>query len=56
MHADLRITDGVYGILSGSDVQSAIAGLSDANPVGQQSVIEMLESILAEMKRGANLT
>lgn len=52
MHASLTITDGVYGVLTGIDVQSTIAGLTGAVQGDQQAVIAMLESLLAKIKGG----
>jgi integrase len=52
MHADLRITDRVYGVLSADDVQGTIAGLTDPHPTDQQAVIDLLESLLTKMKQG----
>ena len=52
MHADLSITDRVYGVLSADDVQSTIAGLTTSHPTDQQTVIDLLESLLAKMKQG----
>jgi hypothetical protein len=51
MHADLRIADRVYRVLPGSDVQSTITRLTNDDPVDRQAMIEMLESLLAEVKR-----
>jgi hypothetical protein len=52
MHADLSITDRVYGVLSADDVQSTIAGLTTSHSTDQQAVIELLESLLTKMKQG----
>jgi site-specific recombinase XerD len=43
MHSDLRITDKIYGVLTESDVQGLIAGLTRDNSTNRQSVVEMLE-------------
>jgi hypothetical protein len=51
----LRITDGVYGILSGSDLQGTIAKLTTSQPSDQQAVIDILESLLAKMKQGEQI-
>jgi integrase len=56
MHADLRITDSVYGVLTDNDVRDTIAGLGGATPHkqnGQRALIEMLEATLTELKQGA---
>ena len=52
MHASLTITDGVYGVLTGADVQSTIAGLTDVAQGDQQAVVAMLESLLVTVKQG----
>jgi hypothetical protein len=52
MHANLTITDGVYGVLTGADVQSTIAGLTDVAQGDQQAVVAMLESLLVTVKQG----
>jgi integrase len=52
MHADLKITDGVYGILSGSDLQNTIAGLTSSHATDEEAVIDLLESLLTKMKQG----
>jgi integrase len=52
MHADLSITDRVYGVLSADDVQSTIAGLTNSHSTDQQAVIDLLESLLVKMKQG----
>jgi len=56
MHADLRITDSVYGVLTDNDVRDTIAGLGGATTGkqnGQRALIDMLEATLAELKQGA---
>ena len=52
MHASLTITDQIYGVLTGDDVQSRIAGLTDDTSTNQQAVVEVLESLLAKIKQG----
>ena len=52
MHANLSITDGVYGILSDTTVQKEIAALG-SNPGGSpetEKIITQLEQLLAKLK------
>lgn len=56
MHANLSITDGVYGILTAGDVQGTIAGLAGVeignDGQGQGALIMALENLLATLKKG----
>lgn len=54
MHADLAVTDGVYGVLADDDVRQTIAALGQAPTLegDQDSLIAMLETLLAQLKRG----
>jgi integrase len=51
MHADLRITDKIYGVLTENDVQSLIAGLTGAGPTDQREVVDTLELLLKKVKQ-----
>jgi integrase len=56
MHADLTITNGVYGVLTDDDVQRTIASLGRITPEegdDQQALIGALEKLLAELRRGS---
>lgn len=56
MHANLSITDGVYGILSEKDVQENIKSLgmnqNTTRSNGQEDVILFLEQLLKQVKAG----
>ena len=56
MHANLSITDGVYGILSDKDVQENIRSLGKVQNTiqsnGQEEVILFLEQLLKQVKAG----
>lgn len=56
MHANLSITDGVYGVLSGLDVKNQISNLgknkSPDNLGDLQSIKDMLERLLLERDKG----
>jgi site-specific recombinase XerD len=53
MHADLKITDAVYGVLTEGDVQSRITGLSERmNGHANGELIEQLEILLQTLKNG----
>lgn len=55
MHANLGITDGIYGVLTPDDVRSTITNLaritSQAGP-GDQETITALEALLAKLRNG----
>jgi hypothetical protein len=56
MHADLTITNGVYGVLVDCDVQQTIASLGRAEPAGrsgQEALIATLEELLSNLRNGA---
>jgi site-specific recombinase XerD len=56
MHADLTITNGVYGVLTDNDLQHTIASLgrTDHEEQGdQQALIATLEKLLSELKRAS---
>jgi integrase len=48
MHSSLKVTDGVYGILSDLDVQSEIRGLG--SPVADEDILGKLRELLKEKK------
>jgi integrase len=51
MHANLSITDGVYGILSDTDVKRQIDGLKRvANLESSDDLIPLLEQLLGRLK------
>ena len=54
MHADLKVTDGIYGVLSGADVGERIGGLGNGEPrvslTNNAEIIAQLEALLAQMK------
>jgi integrase len=54
MHSNLSITDGVYGILSESDVRAQIASLGQKINSGQidssEKLVHILEQLLAQLK------
>jgi site-specific recombinase XerD len=56
MHSDLTVTNGVYGVLTDSDVQHTIASLGQlALPEAegdQDALVAMLETLLSQLKRG----
>jgi integrase len=52
MHADLKTTDKIYGVLTDNDLKSKIAGLTDAAPTDRQSVADLLESLLIQVRQG----
>ena len=49
MHANLSITDGVYGIFSGMDVKGEIAGLGKDTLLSQTYKIRRLESLVERL-------
>jgi len=53
MHANLSVTDGVYGILSETDVRKQMAMLGDfaKSNVNDDDIFELLESLLAQRKK-----
>jgi site-specific recombinase XerC len=51
MHSSLSITDEIYSVLDNDDVKGVITGFGGSGPGDQQSVVEMLEQLLAEVKR-----
>ena len=56
MHADLTVTNGVYGVLTDRDVQQTIASLGRAETAGrsgQEALIATLEELLSNLKNGA---
>ena len=55
MHADLRITDKVYGVLTRNDVHGLITGLADVDSENRQSVTGILELILAKVTQGEGI-
>ena len=50
MHANLSITDGVYGILSDSDVQKQIANLNQSIAKVGGNEIERLLSLIKQLQ------
>ena len=53
MHADLKITDAVCGVLTEGDVQSRITGLSERmNGHANGELIEQLEILLHALENG----
>ncbi len=46
MHANLSITDGVYGVLSSQDVGEKIANLGGKVAAGQVSQVELLDNLI----------
>jgi hypothetical protein len=54
MHANISITDGVYGVLSESDVKNQIIALGQGVSGGEvgklEEVIPILKMILANLK------
>jgi len=57
MHADLTVTNGVYGVLTDNDLQQTIASLGRAalpdQNGDQQALIATLEKLLSGLKHGA---
>ena len=56
MHADLTVTNGVYGVLTDCDVQQTIASLGRAETAGrsgQEALIATLEELLLNLKNSA---
>ncbi len=55
MHENLAVTDGVYGVLSGTDVKRQIMQLGGGDPAshegGKRELIAKLEGLLSELKQ-----
>jgi site-specific recombinase XerD len=51
MHADLKTTDRIYGVLTDNDIKSKIAGLTDDGPVDDRSIADLLESVLVKVRQ-----
>ena len=51
MHADLKITDGVYGILSNDDVDIRIANLGKRQPPGVMLELAGIDARVAALER-----
>ena len=51
MHAYLSVTDGVYGILSETDVRKQISKLGNMPATTNDDVYEVLEMLLAQHKK-----
>ena len=57
MHADIKITDGVYGVLTDDDTRDIIAGLSGRmNGDGSGGLIDQMEARLQALKQKETLT
>jgi len=54
MHANLSITDGVYGILSETDVREQIAALGQQIKVGDDKNLDLLADLLIERLKQRN--
>lgn len=56
MHADLTVTNGVYGVLTDNDVQHTIAALGQLSlpeaESDQDALVAMLETLLSQLKHG----
>jgi len=50
MHANLTITDGVYGILSENEVSSRIARLGESKAESSGDVVQQLKAIIQMLK------
>ncbi len=48
MHENLAVTDGVYGVLSDTDVKRQIAGLGQQPSIGKADDVESLSALLTE--------
>lgn len=49
MHKDLRVTDGVYSILSESDVKAEIAELGSMNNSNSKMTTDQLISVIKQL-------
>jgi hypothetical protein len=48
-HANLSITDGVYGILSGTDVKGKISGLGKKSDISQDGRVRKLKLLVERL-------
>ena len=49
MHANLSVTDGVYGVLSGMDVKGEIAGLGKGGNFSTSDEVDELKKLVKQL-------